>query len=51
MDKELQQKLNQLIESNFSKMESEVLVRLVSEHEELKKKSENQEIEIKNLKC
>jgi predicted RNase H-like nuclease (RuvC/YqgF family) len=37
MKNELQQKLSQLIEANFPKMESEVLVRLVSEHEALTK--------------
>jgi len=37
MNKDLQQKLSQLIEANFSKMESEVLTRLVSEHESLTK--------------
>jgi len=37
MNNDLQQKLSKLIEANFSKMELEVLVRLLSEHEALTK--------------
>jgi hypothetical protein len=48
MNNELQQKLSQLIEANFSKMESEVLTRLVSEHDTLKTKNFEQEDKIKN---
>lgn len=55
MNQELQSKFNQIIEDNFSKSESAVLVRLISEHEQLKtqeaaksKRIENLELDLSN---
>lgn len=49
MNHELQIKFNQLIEDNFSKSESAVLVRLISDHEDLKKKDADKDQKIKNI--
>jgi len=50
MNGELKIKFQQLIESNFAKAESEALVRLVNEHEQLKQETANQAILIMDLK-
>jgi len=49
MNEEMQKKFKDIIESNFAKSESEVLVRLISDHESLKAKSAEQETRIKEL--
>ena len=43
MNEELKVKINQLIESNFAKSESEILVKLINDHGELKTKADGQE--------
>ena len=50
MDQQLKEKLQQVIEDNFAKSESEVLTRLVAEHGALKAANENLEAKIKSLK-
>jgi len=55
MNNELQEKLSKLIEANFPKMESEVLVRLVSEHTTLtnditKTQKKLEEVKLENSK-